>query len=311
MRKALLAFVFLLALVYTGLRLYDRPPAAPGGWLDRLRLEERFATLDGLRIRYVRTGKGPPLLLMHGFGSSIYTWKDVIPALAQHREVVAFDWPGFGWSDQPEDLSFDLFPRVALAFLDQFGWERAALAGNSMGGAVAAVVAAHHPSRVDRLVLIDAAGFNLRAAEAPVMVRLTMHPLAARLLPLVPVKRLAVTRGLLQVFHDDAKVTPERVDEYLAAAARPGTLASIRSLGASQRLDPQAFETLLRRITAPTLVLWGGDDTWIPVAHADRFVAAIPGARKAVLPGVGHTPEEEAPEEVSRLLLEFLQVDPS
>jgi pimeloyl-ACP methyl ester carboxylesterase len=71
-------------------------------------------------------------------------------------------------------------------------------------------------------------------------------------------------------------------------------------------LDPQAFEDELRRIAAPTLVVWGAEDTWIPPAHADRFVAAIPGARKVMLPETGHTPQEEAPRAVNRLLQEFL-----
>ena len=158
-----------------------------------------------------------------------------------------------------------------------------------MGGAVAALVGAQSPERVERLVLVDAAGFNLRPADRPAMVRLTSHPLAERILAVLPLRRLVVTRGLRQVLHDDSKVTPERIDEYLAAASRPGTLASIRSLGASQRLDPQGFLAVLGRIEAPTLVIWGAEDTWIPVAHADRFVNAISGARKAVLPGVGHT----------------------
>ena len=61
-------------------------------------------------MRYVRTGSGPAVVLLHGFASSIYTWKDVIPALAVHHEVVALDFPGFGWSDQPADLSFDSTP---------------------------------------------------------------------------------------------------------------------------------------------------------------------------------------------------------
>ena len=119
--------------------------------------------------------------------------------------------------------------------MDELGLARASLVGNSLGGAVASVVAARQPARVDRLVLIDAAGFNLRAADRPALVRLASHPLAeAVAVAGCPVQRLLVTLGLRQVFHDDTRVTEERVNEYLAAAARPGTLASIRSLAASR-----------------------------------------------------------------------------
>lgn len=305
--KRLLALVALVTLVgVVALRRYDRPPNSPGVWLKAAGLEERFTTLEGQRVRYLRTGRGPAVVLLHGFASSLYTWKDVIPALAPSHEVVALDFPGFGWSDQPADLSFDLYPRVTSGLLDELRLDRASVVGNSMGAAVGAILAASDPARVHKLVLIDAAGFNLRASDRPVMVRLSAHPLAEGLLARLPIRRLLVTQGLRQVFHDDTRITDECVNEYLAAASRPGTLASIRSLGASQRLDPQSFEDALRRIVAPTLVVWGEEDTWIPPAHADRFVAAIPGARKVMLPGVGHIPQEEEPDAVNRLLQEFL-----
>ena len=305
--KRFLAALALVAVVgLLGLKSYDRPPSPPGSWLAVSGLQERFATVEGLRVRYVRAGRGPAVFLLHGLASSIYTWKDVIPTLTRGHEVVALDLPGFGWSDQPADLSFDLYPRVVVALMDQLGISRASLVGNSLGGAVGSVVAARHPARVDRLVLIDAAGFNLRSADRPAMVRLASHPLAEAILSRLPLKRLLVTLGLRQVFHDDAKVTEERVTEYLAAVSRPGTLRSLRSLASSPSLRPEETEALLRRVIAPTLVVWGGDEAWIPVAHADRFVAAISGARKVVLPGVGHTPQEEQPGEVVRLLLEFL-----
>jgi pimeloyl-ACP methyl ester carboxylesterase len=307
--KRVLAVLVLVGLVgFLALRRYDRPPSPAGRWLLSLGLEERFATIGGVRVRYLRTGRGPAVLLIHGLASSIYTWKDEILPLARGHEVVALDLPGFGESDQPPDLTFDLFPRVVLGLLDQLGIPRASLVGNSLGGAVASVVAAQQPARVDRLVLIDAAGFNLRAADRPALVRLASHPLAEAFLSRLPLRRLLVTVGLRQVFHDRTKLTEEAVNEYLAAAWRPGTLASLRSLGASKRLDPEETEELLHRVDAPTLVVWGGEDVWIPPAHADRFVAAIRNAHKVVLPGVGHTPQEESPEDVVRLLLAFLEV---
>jgi pimeloyl-ACP methyl ester carboxylesterase len=296
---------------FLALRAYDRPPAPPGAWLRKAGLEERFATIGGHRVRYVRTGRGPAVLLLHGFGSSLYTWKDVIPALAAEREVVALDFPGFGWSDLPPDLSFEVFPRVALGLLDELGLARASLVGNSMGGAVASLVAAEHPSRVDHLVLVDAAGFNLRERDRPRLVRLATHPWAEPLMNALPLRRLVVERGLAQVFHDAAKVGSERVEEYLAAASRPGSLAGLRSLGASVRTPPEEFEATLGRIQAPTLVIWGAEDAWIPSAHGERFAAAIARARLERLPGVGHVPQEEDPASVSRLVRAFLAEGPS
>jgi len=307
-RRIVTRLAVLLALVGAlagALAVYDRPPVAPGAWLAAAGLEARHETVDGHRLRYVRAGSGPAVVLVHGFASSLYTWKDVIPALAAAHDVVALDLPGFGQSDQPADLSFEDFPRAVLGLMDHLGIETAALVGNSMGGAIAAIVAAERPERVAALVLIDAAGFNLGPSERPRMVSFAMSR-AGSLLARLPGKRLVVEASLRQVFHDASRITPERLSEYLAAANRPGTFPAIRSLGASPGDRQAVVAQSLPRIQARALVLWGDDDRWIPIAHADRFVAAIPGARKVVIPACGHVPQEEKPEDVARLLLAFL-----
>ncbi len=308
MRRALARLglaLLLLGALYGALALHDRPPVAPGSWLAAASLEARYETIGGHRIRYVRAGAGPAVVLVHGFGSSLYTWKDVIPALAAGHDVVALDLPGFGQSDQPADLSFEDFPRAVLGLMDRLGIERAALVGNSMGGATVAVVAAERPERVDAVVLVDAAGFNLGPSERPGMVSLAMSR-AGTLLARLPGKRLVVEASLRQVFHDASHVTPERVSEYLAAARRPGTIPAIRSLGASLG-DRQA---VVAAVAAPHP---GADprplgrrrplDSRSPTPTC--FLAAVPGSRKVVIPACGHVPQEEKPE-VSRLLLEFL-----
>jgi pimeloyl-ACP methyl ester carboxylesterase len=307
-RRPLSRLAALLVALAAGLgllALYDRPPVVPGAWLAEASLEARHATIDGRRVRYVRAGSGPAVVLVHGFGSSLYTWKGVIPALAAGHHVVALDLPGFGGSDQPADLSFEDLPRAVLGLIDRLGIERASLVGNSMGGATAALVAAESPSRVNALVLIDAAGLDRDPSERPRLVRLVMSP-AGSLIARLPGKRLVVEASLRQVFHDAAHVTPERVSEYLASARRQGTFPAMRSLGASLGERTSMVQEALPRIVAPTLVLWGDDDRWIDIAHADRFVAAIPGARKVIIAACGHVPQEEKPEEVARLLLEFL-----
>jgi pimeloyl-ACP methyl ester carboxylesterase len=307
-RRRLLALVTAVAVV-AGLGLaaarYDRPPVAPGSWLDGSGLEARETTVDGHRLRYVRTGTGSLVVLVHGFASSLYTWKDLIPLLAESHDVVALDLPGFGASDLPVDLSFEDLPAAVVGLMDHLGIGRAALVGNSMGGTVVAVVAAERPERVEALVLVDAAGFNTEAESLPLPVRLMTTPLAG-LLDRLPGKRLLVERSLREVFHDDGHVTDERVSEYLAAARRPGSVAALQSLLASSADRRGAVIDRLPRIEAPTLVVWGRDDLWIPVAHADRFVEAIPGARKVVLDECGHLPHVEKPEVVGAALVEFL-----
>jgi len=302
-----LAGVALLALLFVGLLAgYDRRAPRPVPWMQALHLQPRYATVDGHRLRYVRTGHGPAVVLVHGFGSSIYTWKDVIPGLAADRQVVALDLPGFGLSDRPADLTVEDLPRAVVGVMEVLGISRAVLVGNSMGGAAVALVAAVAPERCGALVLIDAAGFDMDPRDQPALVRVVLSPLGAMLARL-PGKRLAVELVLRQVLHDPRLVTDERVAEYLRAARRPGSVAALRSLGASLRGRPGVVQDALARVRAPTLVVWGKEDDWIPLRDAARFAAAIAGAKEMVIADAGHLPQEERPQELLRVLREFLR----
>ena len=294
-----------LAVVLAAAAWYDRSPVTPGCWLGAAGLEARYESVAGHRLRFVRAGSGPAVVLIHGFGSSLYTWKDVIPALALRHDVVALDLPGFGESDRPADLAVEDFPRAVVGLMGRLGIARAALVGNSLGGGTAVLVTATAPERVSRLVLVDAAVYNTAPSARPGMIRLATSPLA-RILDLVPAKRLFVERSLRQVFHDDALLTRERVAEYLAAAKRPGSVTALSSLGRSLDEQPRRVPEALHSVAAPTLVVWGAEDTWIPRAQGERIASAVTGARLVVIPSCGHMPQEEKPAELVRLLLEFL-----
>jgi pimeloyl-ACP methyl ester carboxylesterase len=175
--------------------------------------------------------------------------------------------------------------------------------GHSLGGAIASVTAATRPERVRRLVLIDAAGFNLAPGDRPALLN-AIGWIPPGVLDALPLRRPAVALGLRQVFHDDSRLSPERVDEYLAPQLRPGTSAALRSLLGSR--DTLGVPELVGGIRSPTLVIWGRHDRWIDVSQADRFVAAIPGARKVVFEDCGHMPQEERPAQVAALIREFL-----
>lgn len=267
-------------------------------------LEPRFEKLHGLRVRYVRKGAGRPLLLVHGIASSLYTWKDVLPGLAARHDVVALDLPGYGGSDQPRDLDAAVYPKVVAGLAERLGMPAFSLVGHSLGGAVAVMVAAGQPRRVERLVLIDPAGFNLMPKDRPALLRAAAA--TPSWLDRFPLPASVLKMGLGQVFHDPAVLTDERLAEYLAPLRRPGALASSRSMMASAAITPAQFGDEARRVAAPTLVLWGRNDRWIPLRDADRFTAAIPGARKVVVDRCGHLPQEEKPAETLALLNGFL-----
>jgi pimeloyl-ACP methyl ester carboxylesterase len=180
----------------------------------------------------------PAVVLLHGFASSIYTWKDVLPGLARTRTVLALDFPGFGESDQPPDLGFAVLPKVVRGLMDTLGLGSVTLVGNSLGGAVATVLAVESPERIDALVLIDAAGFNLNPSDRPAILRFAASPAGAAVFERLPIRGRMLRLGLRQVFFDPALVTAERFNEYLAPLLRPGAPASAVSLLTSRALTP-------------------------------------------------------------------------
>ena len=283
------------------------PAAAPGPtgqWMGAAGLTPRFVEAEGLRLRYVRHGQGPSVLLLHGFSSSLFTWKDVLPELARTHDVIALDLPGHGGSDIPASLTPELLARVVPEVLDRLGVARASFVGNSLGGAVSIAVAARVPARVDRLVLIDSAGFNFEPAARPALLRaLTALP-GARLLEHSPRRRSMVAFGLRQVFHDDNLVTRERIDEYVVPVLRERAVRAFQELLSAR--DALGFPGIVAQVQQPALVIWGRQDAWIPVSDAERFRATLPHATAVVLEGCGHMPQEERPRETARLVGEFL-----
>jgi pimeloyl-ACP methyl ester carboxylesterase len=256
-----------------------------------------------MNVRYVRRGQGPPVILIHGLASSLYTWAEVIVPLSEHFEVIAPDLPGFGGSSQPADLVFADYPETVAGLMEALGIPKAHFVGNSLGGAVSLLLAARQRDLVDHVVVLDSAGFAVQPAERPFIARLLASRAAAVIVERLPVVRLFTEATLRHLIHNDTRVTEERIDEYVAPLLRPGAMDSARSLLLSR--PDEGFVAGLGAIQAKTLVVWGRFDPWLPESHADRFVAAIKGARKVVLE-TGHMPQEEQPEEVARLIGDFL-----
>jgi pimeloyl-ACP methyl ester carboxylesterase len=299
------AFLLVALAAIAGLALWPEAPATPSdAWIAAAGITPHHESVDGIQLRYVRGGSGAPVVLLHGFGASIYTWRLLLPELAKTHDVVALDLPGFGASDQPQDLSLLTYRRVIPALMDRLAMPSAAIVGHSLGGGVATLLAAHEPARVTRLVLIDAAGFNLAPADRPWLLRLAASQ-ASALAARFPIRRLLVREGLRQNYYDASKVSAEEVEQYTAAAQRPGSLGAMRSLLATHG-DDLVVSDEIAKVKAPTLIIWGREDAWIPVADADRFAAAIKGSRQVVLDRCGHMPQEEQPEQTLQLISQFL-----
>jgi pimeloyl-ACP methyl ester carboxylesterase len=231
------------------------------------------------------------VILLHGFGASLETWEPWAERLSTRYRVIRFDLPGFGLTgaDPTGDYSDTRAMAVLAGLMDQLGVKRAALIGNSLGGRIAWTFAASHPDRVTSLVLVSPDGFaspGFDYGKAPKV------PLVARALPYVlPTPMLRMN---LAAAYGDPKMLSEEVlmryrDMILAPGVRGAMLARMEQV---RLADPAP---ILARVETPTLLLWGEKDGMIPIRNAADYLRDMPHATLVRLPGLGHTPFEEAP----------------
>jgi 4,5:9,10-diseco-3-hydroxy-5,9,17-trioxoandrosta-1(10),2-diene-4-oate hydrolase len=270
-------------------------------------LTARYVTIDSTRIRYIDTGRGPAVVLIHGLAASMYSWRHTILPVAQSGfRVIAFDNRGFGFSDKPAH-GYDNKAYVDLLFrlLDSLGVSEAFLVGHSMGGAIAAEATLDRPERVRGLVLVDAAGLAVRW---PFMLRVAHWPIVGALFDRL--RGRAATAGILKALYAvPSRVTAEEVDQYYAPIAEPGFGRCLRGVLGQFRFD--ALTNRLGRVAAPTLVMWGTADRLIPAAVGQSMADQIPGALMVRFPDAGHAVPEESPGAFNEALIGFLAHGPS
>jgi pimeloyl-ACP methyl ester carboxylesterase len=267
----------------------------------RAELEARYAAppseflpVDGLRVHVRDTGPrdGLAVIMLHGFGSSLHTWEPWANALSDKYRVVRYDLPGFGLTgaDPTGDYSDRRGMQVLADLMDALSIRRAALIGNSMGGKLAWMFAADHPSRVTKLILVSPDGFASpgfeygKKADVPLLVRLLPYTLPT----------FMVRMNLAPAYGDPAALTDDLLTRYRDMMLAPGVRDAMIARLAQVELQPP--ESLLARITAPTLLVWGEKDAMIPVGNARDYTNVLQHSRVVTYPDLGHLPQEEAPD---------------
>ena len=286
--------------------------------LDTFSLSKNFVHVGETRVAYYEDGDGAPLLLLHGCPFSSFVWRKVIPHLADTYRCLAPDLLGLGDTETPAGADWALPAQEAmvLGFLDALGIERASVVGHDHGGAVAQLLAAHHPERIDRLVLCNAEAYdNWPSGDERPLVVLTQLPIIGPLV-LRAFGTRRVHRLLLSIGHavKNTKVLDdELIDGYIRAnASDPHRRAKTARFIAGQ-LDPannrctgDAIEGL-RTFDRPTLLLWAEDDPHFGPAWAERLSQDIPGVVGVeLLPDTGHLLMEERADEFSDRIARFL-----
>ena len=287
-----------------------RVPAPPAN-LETAWGEPKIFDYHGVKINYYEAGQGPPVILLHGFGASAYSWRYLAPALAEHHRVFTLELKGYGLSDKPADGKYAISDQADLvaAFIRTRDLHDLVVMGHSMGGGVTLMtyfkVAEDNPGRIKRLVLIDSAGYP---QKMPWFIRLAGIPLLNSVGTRLLSPRFAAMIVLRKCYYNKDKITDEQIDTYAYYGSLPGAREAV--VATAQQIVPEDIEAVTARyqtISVPVLIIWGEDDQVVPVSVGRNFKRDIPGSELVILPKCGHIPPEEEAQETTRIVKEFLK----
>lgn len=305
LRKAILV----AAVVLSGCSY--RRTVYPGPVIEPTRRE---VVVQGLSVSYEYTGdsatSAPVVVMLHGFGASLDSWSDIVPAIAAKHPVLRIDLKGFGLSGKPRDDRYSARDQaeVVTGVLRTLGVRRPILVGHSFGGSVAFAtylrLRAEGDQRTAALVLVGAGVYE---QELPFFISTLRTEFTRFLMYTFTTADWRAEIVLRQVYAHDSTMTAERVRRYSRYLDLPGAHYAFEQT-AMQILPPDAaaLEQQLKTIAVPTLAIWGGNDKIIPLPFAYRLRRDVPGIVVKILDDTGHAPHEERPAETARHLLDFL-----
>lgn len=259
--------------------------------------------LMGMNVHYRDEGSGPAVVMIHGTGSSLHTWDAWVAEMAGSFRFIRVDLPGCGLTGPRSDRAYEIQDDVAFmkAFLSRLNLRHAHWVGSSLGGRIAWDYALQYPEQVKTLTLIDALGYP--QVEWPPAIQLAQYPvidtIMANFLP-----RAVFKASLRDLYHKNFFISNELVDRYYELALREGNLQAFTDR-VKATLDQDSSR--MPEIKRPTLIMWGEEDRYFPVASAHRFHKDIEGSALVVFPGVGHLPMEEAPLASANAFLDFVR----
>jgi pimeloyl-ACP methyl ester carboxylesterase len=262
-----------------------------------------------IALSFQKYGSGSPIICLHGFGASTYSWRELVPALSKNHEVYLLDLKGFGRSPKPRDGHYSIYDqsKLVLQFIAEHGLTDLTIVGHSFGGGVTLATALElehsRPGTLRALVLIDAAAYEqsfpgfIRVLRLPLL-----GPLAQRIVPIGAQVRMVLRKA----YFNDGLIPDASVREYAAALHEPGGKDAVRET-ARQLVpaDVDSFSARYSSIRVPTLIIWGGHDEIVPLSVGERLHAAIAGSKFVLVPDAGHIPHEETPDVVRPVVEAF------
>ncbi len=305
--------LILLVIVLIGPFFVPVPPLENTVSAESLADEDsKFIEVNGVNVHYKTYGEGKPtFILLHGFGASLFSWREVTEPLAEFGTVIAYDRPAFGLTERPMEwegespYSQDSQVELVIGLMDALGIEKATLVGNSAGGTVSMLTALKYPERVTSLILVDPAVYA--GGGAPAWIRpLLGTPQFDHLGPLFARQLQAQgTEFLKTAWHDPSKITPEIFEGYQEPLQIENWDKALWELTVSSRESGLAER--VSDFNLPILVITGDDDRIVPTEQSLRLAEELLNAELAVIPQCGHVPHEECPTVFMQAVTEFLR----
>ena len=267
----------------------------------------QFIEIDEVNVHYRDEGEGFPIVLIHGTAASLHTWDAWTDVLIKTNRVIRMDLPAFGITgpNKNADYSIEAYTTFLHSFLEKLKLEKFHLAGNSLGGNIAWNYTADYPSKVEKLILVDASGLPTNKSQ-PAIFKMAKTPILNSLF-LYITPRFLIKKNIEEVYEDDSKITDELINRYHKMALRVGNRkAFIDRAKTDFKLDTQVNLEKLKSIQTPTLLIWGAKDLWIPIANGIRMNEILVNSKLEVLENSGHVPMEENPRESLKLMNDFL-----
>lgn len=256
-------------------------------------------------------GEGPPILLLHGFGGTTYTWRHLVPQLSERNRVILVDLKGHGRSPKPRDDAYSLFDQADLLmdFIRDKDLRDITIIGNSYGGGVGLITTLKlrdaQEAGVERLILIDSIGYPQRP---PFYIAILRIPFIGPLSLALVSPEVSARMVLKEAYFDDSKIPEEAIEEYARPLREPeGKYALVQAARQAIPSNIDSLVNLYRTIETPTLIIWGRDDEIIPLSVGKQLVEALPNATLRIIPECGHVPQEECPEVLLPMIRAFLR----
>ncbi len=262
-------------------------------------LQERNIDVYGFNIHYVEIGSGPPLILLHGLWGGTNEWIPIIKPLAKKYRVIAMDFLGFHGSDKPEAKYHNaLLAQFLHGFINNMQLERVTLIGHAMGANAATYTAFHHQKNIEKLVLIDGAGYRNPSRD------LSKPPSAM----MTSFRRVVTGSNIVETknFLKRRVLNKSLITQKWAEEAFYMWLNSARAIGDMLQEGGDLSEQEMREIKIPTLILWGSDDQVFPIENAEKLSNDLSNSTVKIINNSGHLPQIEQTKVLLDALIPFL-----